>query len=585
MEGADGDRAQRYEVLETLLETRARVELRARDTILEREVLLVHRRSASAGQDVAGSADLREARALAGVDHPAVQRLHDAFPERGGLTLVLEPVVGESLATRLGEGERLDPDEVRRIGVQLADALAAVHASGAVHREVCARNVILRPGGGVCLTGFRFAKALAAAARTSLDYGGRAGGATDGELPPHPAPEQLEGEAARPRSDLFALGCVLYRALTGVDAQPGLLEHGWREPVDPCRLEPDVPRDLARLVRACLARSPLARPASAAELRDALGRPSSARRVHRPRTSRPALVLSAVLLVAFAIVALRTRPGEPADPTDPSAPRGRGLVLQPDPGASREGPHGPGFGRSHALLIAIGERYRDGGFPVLPNATRDVRALRESLAAAADERWETRLLLEDEATFDGIRSALAELEAALEPEDRALVYFAGHGLAHGRSETSGWLIPADAQSLERDPRRARWLHFDVFERFLRDAGAKHVLLAMDCCYGGRLTVTRSAAATGFEARFLTRQAKVILAAGRADELVLDGLAGGHSPFARAFLDALDERVGPLTSSMLHAAMLRSFAEQDVPHTPVLAFLPGSGPGEFVFLRR
>src|SRR5690606_3928616 len=148
----------RYEVLETLLETASRVEARARDRVLGREVLLLWRRSANPAGEAGNAAELREARALAGLTHGAVQRLHDAFPERGGLTLVLEPVAGVRLDERLAGGERLEPGEVRELGILLADALAAVHAAGAVHRDVGARNVILRPGGGVCLTGFRFAK-------------------------------------------------------------------------------------------------------------------------------------------------------------------------------------------------------------------------------------------------------------------------------------------------------------------------------------------------------------------------------------------------------------------------------------------
>ena len=577
----DSERQGRFRVLETLVSEGGRVEERALDGVLGREVLLVRRGLAVQGT---GERGLREARALAGLAHPGLQKLYDAFSDDGGVTLVLEPVGGESLAERLGGGGRLEPEEVRRLGLDLADALAAVHAAGAVHRDVCAEHVILRPEGGVCLTGFRLAKPATQGAQTSLDYGGRETSRVRAELPAHPAPEQLGGEAASPRSDLFALGCLLYRALTGEDAQPELLERGWQTPLDPHRLVPAAPRELTRLILSCLARSPLGRPRSAVELRDALGPagkhvPKALRRGRRPTAL--GIAAAAALLVAMGLGAVLLRP-DGAGQAASGAAIERGIGLEPDPLRARGGAYGPGFRRSHALLIGIGQEYRRGGFATLPNAPRDVLALAEILAASPG-RWETRVLLEESATFDGIRTALAGLEAELDPEDRVLVYFAGHGMPHARSGTSGWLIPADAQSLERDPTRSRWLHFDTFERFLKDAAAKHVLLAMDCCYGGRLAATRSAGATPFEARFLTRPAKVVLAAGRADEPVLDGVAQGHSPFAEVFLGALRERSAPITSSMLHAALLRSFADRDVPHTPVLAFLPEVGPGEFVFL--
>jgi hypothetical protein len=193
------------------------------------------------------------------------------------------------------------------------------------------------------------------------------------------------------------------------------------------------------------------------------------------------------------------------------------------------------------------------------------------------------ILIEEQASYDGIRAALAELERKLDTEDRVLVYYAGHGVPHERSGSSGWLIPSDGESRERDPNLSRWLHFDAFDRFLKDALAKHVLLAMDCCYGGRLATPRSAEARAYEERFLTRKAKLVLAAGRADEPVSDGLATEHSPFAQVFLDALRPGAGAITSSMLHASMLRVFAEREIPQTPVLAFPPDAAPGEFVFL--
>ncbi len=283
-----GERGERYEPLETLHTGAGRVEQRARDRTLGREVLLVRRERATlAGEPGGDGRALREARAL-------------------------------------------------------AKALAALHATAAVHRDESEANVLLRPEGGVCLRGFRLAKPLVREAQTSLVYRGRSSAAQDGaaraDLPTYPAPEQLEGEAASPRSDLFALGCVLYRALTGEPAQAAPLE-GWRRPQDPTRLRPQVPRGLARLVMACLAHSPLHRPRSAAELAAALrnlGETHGTRERRAPR-AWPVAVAGACALLALAAGAWFLGPGARSGAATPD----RGLALEPSPARAAGAPSKP----------------------------------------------------------------------------------------------------------------------------------------------------------------------------------------------------------------------------------------------------
>ena len=573
--------ADRYEVLETLRSDERCEELRARDRKLAREVLLV-RRVPTAGLPgkTAEERALREARSLAALVHPAVQKLHDVVADEAGPVLVLEPVEGETLAARLARDGKLAPLEVAALGVELAGALAALHAAGAVHRDVSSENVVLRPDGSACLTGFRLAKPIALGAGTSLEYGRARESGERGELPAHPAPEQLGGEAANARTDVFALGCVLYRALCGREAMPDFLERGWSEPADPARSDPRVSRPLAQAVLACLARSPIARAQSAAAVEELLRKAETAPRAMSPgapgrkRSNAPWIGATALLLCSLGAWQLWPR-GPAATAERGIAPPGAEIATRAD-GTT----FSSGFRRAHALLIGIGEAYRPNGFAPLANAVRDVDALETALRAAPRKEWTTRVLRDGEATYEGIRDALAELEAALETEDRALIFFAGHGVPHETSGSSGWLIPADGLALERDPNRKRWLHFDALDRFLKDARAKHVLVALDCCYGGRLASTRAASARAFDERFLTRKARVVLAAGRSDEQVSDGGAIGHSPFAEVLLDALGEHGGAITSSMLHARMLQLFNEREIPQTPVLAF--SEDPGEFVF---
>ncbi len=574
----------RYRILETVSSDEPWDVLVCEDRLLGRRVV-VKRPGPALADARAGEAALREARALARVKHPGVQRLLEVLELAQGPALVLEPVAGETLAARIARLGRLEPEEVARLGAELADALAAVHELGIVHRDVAPGNVVLRAAGGVCLVGFRFAKPCDPQALSSIDYGGaRSSKAASPEgLPRYPAPEQIHGEAASPCSDLFGLGSLLYLCLTGNDAFADLARTGWTTPGDPARGDPRVPRELSELVLRCLSRSPAGRPRSALEVRDAL-RDTRPRPALRAAARRPWLALGvAAGLVLALIVTLpallwgkrRVMGGEGQSAQDVQ----RGAPLQARPAG--EGDYASGFQRSVALLIGIGSAYAEGGFPPLPNAERDVEALSECLAACEGDRWAVRKLLGAGATRAAILDAKAALERELEPEDRVLVYFAGHGVPHESAESSGWIVPADGRTLERDSSRASWIHFDELLRFFEHTRAKHALVALDCCYGGRITAARSGTARAWEERFTTTKAHVVLASGRPDEAVLDGELGDHSPFAATLVEALAGSGGPVTSSMLHAELLRRFADQGVAHTPVLAFPRGAIPGEFV----
>jgi len=570
--------AGRYQVLDSRV-VGDREEMRARDCTLGREVTLVRcsEHPLVAGAD--GAARLREARALASLDHPGVQRLYDVLDEVPGPILVLEPVAGEMLATRLGQHEKLTPSEVRALGLELCNALGAIHAAGVVHRDVSASNVVIGVDGKARLVGFRLAKPFAPLAGTSIRYGSGSTGSDAADvrsLPTHPAPEQYRGESASPRTDLFALGCVLYRALTGCDAFAGSIDRTWVQPPDPRTFAPDAPRALAACLRACLAPSPVGRPQSAAELARALDDTKS------PRVARArGWYATAALAVVASAGALLTFHYWPT-PVDGDGPRGLGVLSAPTSIGSLR----TGFEHSRALLIGIGGAYRANGFPPLTNAVADVEKLKDALEARPGDNWSVRMLTEEQATFDGIRSALAELENELGPEDRVFIFFAGHGESHPNSRSSGWLIPADAKPQRDDPARTNWLHFDTLLTFMKDAPAKHVLLAMDCCYGGRIAEMRALSGRAYEDRYTTQPARVVMAAGRADQQVQDsGADGAHSPFARVFLDALGELDSSFTSSQIHADLQRAFESEGLQQTPVLAHLPGASAGEFVFLAR
>jgi serine/threonine-protein kinase len=154
---------------------------------------------------------LREARFAAAVDHPHVVSVFDAGEQEGRLYLAMQWVDGLDLGTLLDREQRLAPERAVLIGVQLAQALQAVHDAGLVHRDVKPSNVLVRDIGGhdhAYLTDFGIAKAPAA--QDSLTRTGSVIG-TPGYL----SPEQIRGQQLGPRSDLYALGCIIFEALTG----------------------------------------------------------------------------------------------------------------------------------------------------------------------------------------------------------------------------------------------------------------------------------------------------------------------------------------------------------------------------------
>ncbi len=154
---------------------------------------------------------LREARFAAAVDHPHVVSVFDAGEQEGRLYLAMQWVDGLDLGTLLDREQRLAPERTVPIGVQLAQALQAVHDAGLVHRDVKPSNVLVRDIGGhdyAYLTDFGIAKAPAE--QESLTRTGWVIG-TPGYL----SPEQIRGQQPGPRSDLYALGCIIFEALTG----------------------------------------------------------------------------------------------------------------------------------------------------------------------------------------------------------------------------------------------------------------------------------------------------------------------------------------------------------------------------------
>ncbi len=257
---------------------------RARDTRLGRDVAIkVLPQHLSAEPEVRVRFE-REARIISGLNHPNICTLLDVGREGATDFLVMELVEGQTLADRLARGP-MSATEALRIGGQVADALDKAHRAGVIHRDLKPGNVMLTRSGAK-LMDFGLARA------TGLAGPGGGSGATASALTRSPtvaspltaegtivgtfqymSPEQLEGHEADARSDLWALGCVLYEMVTGRSAFTGSSQASLiasilkEEPRPISEVSPIVPAALDRLVRACLAKDPSARLQSAHDVR------------------------------------------------------------------------------------------------------------------------------------------------------------------------------------------------------------------------------------------------------------------------------------------------------------------------------
>ncbi|MFY0540370.1 protein kinase domain-containing protein [Nannocystis pusilla] len=251
----------------------------ARDEQLGEEVAL--KVVAGLGLLDPGAADRlrREASTARRISHPNVVRLHDIGEENGLLFLSMEYVAGESLAARLKRIGAIPAAQLRPIAEQLCDGLAAAHAAGVIHRDLKPANVLLAGDRTVKIIDFGIARPLTEAGMTATNM-------VVG-TPEYMAPEQVRGGHVDARTDIYALGAMLYHALTGRPpfAAPSPIALGLAHCQDPVPaprlLRPDIPVEWEALILRALEKDPSHRFQSASELREVF-RASEAPTWHGP---------------------------------------------------------------------------------------------------------------------------------------------------------------------------------------------------------------------------------------------------------------------------------------------------------------
>jgi serine/threonine protein kinase len=252
-----------YRVLQVLGQGGMGVVLLAEDPRLDRKVALKAMLPGLAADPDAKERFLREARAAAAVEHDHVIAIHQVDEDRGVPYIAMPLLKGQSLEDRLPEGERLPIQEALRIARETAEGLAAAHEAGLIHRDIKPANIWLEgQQGKVKVLDFGLARSNSGGGKGLTQVGAILG------TPAYMAPEQAQNQADA-RSDLFSLGCVLYRMTTGrppfqgTDMVATLMAVVTQDPAPPHEVVAEVPPGVSKFIMRLLAKDAAERPQSA----------------------------------------------------------------------------------------------------------------------------------------------------------------------------------------------------------------------------------------------------------------------------------------------------------------------------------
>jgi non-specific serine/threonine protein kinase len=273
---------------------------RARDTRLGRDVALKVLPEALAGDPESLARFEREARIAAGLNHSNIVVLYSIEEEEGTRFLTMELVEGQRLDREIGP-HGVPVERLLDIATALAEALVAAHERGIVHRDLKPANVMVTRAGHVKVLDFGLARIAQMAAsegdsRTATAHSISIAGQVMGTAP-YMAPEQVRGEATDARTDLFALGIVMYELATGrrpfsgatsADVTSAILRDA---PTPLERVRSDLPREIASIVDRCLAKDPGRRFQTALEVKESLGRIQDRAKAARAEGASPSIAV------------------------------------------------------------------------------------------------------------------------------------------------------------------------------------------------------------------------------------------------------------------------------------------------------
>jgi class 3 adenylate cyclase len=270
------------------------------------------------------------------ITHKYVCRIHDLYRAGDTAFITMEYIEGESLRSSFNRFGTLSARKAVQIGEQICEGLQEAHAQGVVHRDLKPENVILDGLGNVKLMDFGIARSMnITSTATDVIMG----------TPAYMAPEQAEGKPADTRADIYAVGLLLYEALTGIPAFIGdtpvavALKQIRERPAPPHLIEPSLPPALEGVILRCLEKDPARRFASAEELREALCASVSLGAEERhPQTPRRLAFAVSVSVVAILAAVFWLRSGSRAVPPVATGATPPIVAVQQASDASTAGP-------------------------------------------------------------------------------------------------------------------------------------------------------------------------------------------------------------------------------------------------------
>ncbi len=247
---------------------------------------------------------ITEARAIGRLSHPNIVTVFDVGEDHGTIFIAMEFLEGQSLDMLLNE-RAFSLDEIIDIGIQVADALEYAHQRGIIHRDIKPGNIIITPQGHTKVTDFGIARIEGNTGQKMTQMGEILG------TPVYMPPEQVAGQPADGRSDIYALGVVLYELTTGKRPFNGsnlttlFNAIGSETAAPPAKLTPQIPEPLSQLIMKCLSKAPGDRFQNGKNLADALRRCRASQSgfevpaLYSPPKKQTRVYLLAILAILF----------------------------------------------------------------------------------------------------------------------------------------------------------------------------------------------------------------------------------------------------------------------------------------------
>jgi serine/threonine-protein kinase len=245
----------RYEIVKELGRGSMGVVYQAHDPQIDRLVVLKVLRQDRLTSEAFTHRFLKEAKAIGRLSHPNIVTVYDFGRDHETIYIAMEFLEGDPL-NKVIEEKRLGMREIVNLGIQVAETLDYAHHLGIIHRDVKPSNILVKPSGQIIITDFGIAHIEDPSSSLQTQ---------DGEIlgtPAYMSPEQVKGQSVDGRSDLFSLGIILYELGTGMRPFGGenlaaiFNSIAQKNPLDPAKINPGIPKRLSQIIMKCLEKIP-----------------------------------------------------------------------------------------------------------------------------------------------------------------------------------------------------------------------------------------------------------------------------------------------------------------------------------------